>query len=67
MHLRTGMYIHADRGRRSRRVRTLVNRLEQHLRLQRELLWHPRLGLAGGRSTVPVRIPPDARRSSYRR
>jgi hypothetical protein len=48
-------------------MRALADRLEQHFRLQRELLWHPRLGLAGRRSAVPVRIPSDARRSWTRR
>jgi hypothetical protein len=34
----------------------MVRRVEQHLRLQRELLWHPRLGMVGSNQPVPVRM-----------
>lgn len=57
----------ADRARRPRNRRSLLNRIEQQLRLQRELLWHPRLGLAGPRQPVAVRVPADPRRSWTRR
>lgn len=57
----------ADRARRRGTVRSLVNHLEQHMRLQRELFWHPRMGLPGARQPAPVRIPADARRSWTRR
>jgi hypothetical protein len=43
-----------DRARRDRNIRVLADRIQQHLRLQRELLWHPRLGLVGQRHPVPV-------------
>jgi hypothetical protein len=56
-----------DRTRRRGGVRSLVNHLEQHMRLQRELFWHPRLGLPGARRPAPVRVAADARRSSTRR
>ncbi|HSM38670.1 MAG TPA: hypothetical protein VK838_04990 [Candidatus Limnocylindrales bacterium] len=36
-------------------VRRALARLEQHLRLQRQLLWHPRLGLVRARQPVPIR------------
>jgi hypothetical protein len=48
-------------------MRAVLDRVDAHLRLQRELLWHPRLGLAGPRHPAPVRIPIDARRSWTRR
>jgi hypothetical protein len=54
-----------DRARRTRALRSLAHRIDQHLRLQRELLWHPRLGLAGPRAAA-VRIP-VARRNWIRR
>ena len=60
------MDTNADRAR-PRNARTLLNRIEQQLRLQRELLWHPRLGLAGPRQPAPVRVPADPRRSWTRR
>lgn len=49
------------------RLRSLASRIEQQLRLQRELLWHPRLGLAGSRQPAPIRIPADHRRGLPRR
>jgi hypothetical protein len=61
------MKTNADKGRRRAAVRSLVNHLEQHMRLQRELFWHPRLGLPGSRQAATVRIPADARRSWTRR
>jgi hypothetical protein len=61
------MKTNADKGRRRATVRSLVNYLEQHMRLQRELFWHPRMGLAASRRPATVRIPADARRSWTRR
>jgi hypothetical protein len=55
-----------DRVRRERNIRALAGRIRQHLRLQRELLWHPRLGLVGQRQVVPVRMR-AARQSWIRR
>ena len=55
-----------DRARRDRNVRALADRIQQHLRLQRELLWHPRLGLVGPRHPIPVAVH-SARRSWTRR
>jgi hypothetical protein len=37
-------------------MRAMVLRMEQHLRLQRELLWHPRLGMVGSRQPVAVQM-----------
>jgi hypothetical protein len=54
------------RARRDRHIRALVDRIQQHLRLQRELLWHPRLGLVGHRHPIPVMLH-GARRSWPRR
>jgi hypothetical protein len=48
------MYRNTDRARRERNFRAVADRIQQHLRLQRELLWHPRLGLAGRRYPIPV-------------
>jgi len=45
---------------RSGRVRRALARLEQHLRVQREVLWDPRLGLVGTRR--PVRVAAAAGR-----
>jgi hypothetical protein len=45
-----------DRARRDRNIRALADRIKQHLRLQRELLWHPRLGLVGRRHPIPVAV-----------
>ncbi len=55
-----------DRARRERNVRALTDRIQQHLRLQREVLWHPRLGLVGPHHPIPVAAR-DARRSWTRR
>jgi hypothetical protein len=52
-----------DRAGRRRNMRSLLNRIDEQLRLQRELLWHPRLGLAGPRQAVPIRVPARSRRS----
>jgi hypothetical protein len=59
------MYTHADQadqGRRRGTVRSLVNHLEQHMRLQRELFWPPRLGVRRAQP-VKVRVHADLRRS----
>jgi len=61
MQSRLGMDATTERTRRGRAIRSLATRIDQHLRLQRELLWHPRLGLAGPRRAVPIRIPVDPR------
>ncbi len=57
----------ARRRARTRSVRSMVFRVEQHLRLQRELLWHPRLGMVGSREPVAVRMPVSVPRSWIRR
>ena len=57
-----GMNRNTDRSRRNRNIRALADRVQRHLRLQREVLWHPRLGLVGPRHPVPVAVR-GARRS----
>ena len=55
------MKANTDRARRHRNIRAIADRIEQHLRLQRELLWHPRLGLVGRHHPIPVTVHGAAR------
>ena len=67
MHVRSRMYRNTDRARRERNFRAVADRIQQHLRLQRELLWHPRLGLVGRRQPILVTSHGSSPRSWTRR
>jgi hypothetical protein len=67
MHRSVRMDATVNRARRARTLRSLGRRIELQLRLQREVLWHPRLGLAGTRHPALVGIGVVTRRSWTRR
>lgn len=66
MHTTGGMPDNTNpRQPRRGKVRRILDRLDAHVRLQRELLWHPRLGLAGARVPVPAAKRVARRRTGH--